>query len=65
VFEDRAKLRAWFAGATRTEDGGVLLPSPVNPVPDVRIHIPKSHLVSAQKALIEEAQAEVDDPLAG
>jgi hypothetical protein len=64
VFEDRAKLRAWFVGATRTEHGGVLLPSPVNPVPHVQIHIPKSYLVAAHKALIEEAQAEVDDPLA-
>jgi hypothetical protein len=65
VFEDRARLRAWFASATRDEHGAVLLPSPVRPMPGVYVHIPKTFLVAAQRALIEEAQAEVDDPLSG
>lgn len=64
LFQDRARMRAWFAAATRDEKGAVLLPSPTNATPGVFIHIPKAHLFAARKALIEEAEAEVDDPLA-
>ena len=64
VFEDRGRLRAWFAAATRDDHGAVLLPCPVNPTPGIYVHIPKACLVAAKKALIEEAEAEKDDPLA-